>query len=164
MAQATNEEPTGNNENTNTENDQPAAAAPEQQQPAKKRPKLDLTVKSNDRKRGKSMFGILLGTLNKAKLDDKKRSATDAVSHYLSMVLGLVIDYGGFKAKKRTMIDQRLQAKIARETESVRRAEETKRDRQLANRKEEDLALKDSMVGTNRDVRSYLPDNLYFPS
>ena len=46
----------------------------------KKRPRLDLNVdKPRERKRGKSMFGILLGTLNKAKIEDKERSASEAV-------------------------------------------------------------------------------------
>ena len=46
----------------------------------KKRPRLDLTVEgARERKRGKSMFGILLGTLNKAKIEDKERNASEAV-------------------------------------------------------------------------------------
>lgn len=47
----------------------------------RKRPKLDLSAATNprERKRGKSMFGILLGTLNKAKIEDKERNASDAV-------------------------------------------------------------------------------------
>lgn len=49
----------------------------------KKRPRLDLNaaVEGNrERKRGKSMFGILVGTLNKAKIEDKERNASEAVS------------------------------------------------------------------------------------
>jgi hypothetical protein len=53
-------------------------------------------------------------------------------------------DYG--QAKKRQLIEQRLQAKLRKETETVRRAEEAKKDKNLANRKEEDLQLKDSIV------------------
>lgn len=46
----------------------------------KKRPRLDLnTGDLRERKRGKSMFGIVLGTLNKAKVEDKERSASEAV-------------------------------------------------------------------------------------
>lgn len=45
----------------------------------KRRPKIDLTVMAGERKRGKSMFGIVLGTLNKAKIEDKERNASDAV-------------------------------------------------------------------------------------
>jgi len=46
----------------------------------KKRPRLDLNVEGGrERKRGKSMFGILLGTLNKAKIEDKERNASEAV-------------------------------------------------------------------------------------
>jgi pinin/SDK/memA/ protein conserved region len=50
-----------------------AAAAP------KKRPRLDLTTEPRERKRGKSMFGLLLGTLNKAKTEDEARNASEAV-------------------------------------------------------------------------------------
>jgi len=51
----------------------------------KKRPRLDLNVEgARERKRGKSMFGILLGTLNKAKIEDKERNASEAVSILIS--------------------------------------------------------------------------------
>jgi hypothetical protein len=49
----------------------------------KKRPRLDLDAiagGARERKRGKSMFGILVGTLNKAKIEDKERNASEAVS------------------------------------------------------------------------------------
>jgi hypothetical protein len=47
----------------------------------KKRPRLDLNPQgARERKRGKSMFGIVLGTLNKAKIEDKERNASEAVS------------------------------------------------------------------------------------
>lgn len=46
----------------------------------KKRPRLDLNAgDSRERKRGKSMFGLVLGTLNKAKVEDKERNASEAV-------------------------------------------------------------------------------------
>jgi len=45
----------------------------------RKRPRLDLASEPRERKRGKTMFGLLVGTLNKAKTEDKARSATDAV-------------------------------------------------------------------------------------
>jgi hypothetical protein len=46
----------------------------------KKRPRLDLSVDPlRERKRGKSIFGIVLGTLNKAKVEDKERNASEAV-------------------------------------------------------------------------------------
>ena len=44
------------------------------------------------------------------------------------------------------MIEQRLQDKLRKETDSVRRAEEAKKDKTFANRKEEELQLKDSIV------------------
>jgi hypothetical protein len=47
----------------------------------KKRPRLDLNVDPRERKRGKSMFGLVLGTLNKAKREDKERNASEAVCH-----------------------------------------------------------------------------------
>ncbi|TFK50780.1 hypothetical protein OE88DRAFT_1659846 [Heliocybe sulcata] len=72
------------------------------------------------------MFGLLVGTLNKAKIEEKEKSASEA-------------------AKKRQMLEQRLQAKLRKETDSVRRAEEAKKDKMTANRKEEELQLKDSI-------------------
>ena len=53
----------------------------------KRRPKIDLTVLSGERKRGKSMFGIVLGTLNKAKIEDKERNASESVCLFLSVHL-----------------------------------------------------------------------------
>ena len=46
---------------------------------SKKRPRLDLTIEPRERKRGKSMFGLLVGTLNKAKTEDQARNASEAV-------------------------------------------------------------------------------------
>ncbi|KAJ7634110.1 hypothetical protein DFH06DRAFT_1004001 [Mycena polygramma] len=100
---------------------EPAAMASQN----KKRPRLDLS-EPQKRKRG-GMFGLLLGTLNKAKIEDKERNASEA-------------------AKKRQLIDQRLQNKLRKETDSVRRAEEARKDKLTANRKEEDLQLKDSIA------------------
>ncbi|KIM36788.1 hypothetical protein M413DRAFT_448923 [Hebeloma cylindrosporum] len=110
----------------------PTEAAPTIHE-TKKRPRLDLGAlgEGRERKRGKSMFGILVGTLNKAKIEDKERNASDA-------------------AKKRQLIDQRLQAKLRKETDSVRRAEDAKKDKTTANRKEEDLQLKDSIYKLRR--------------
>ncbi|KAF8883294.1 hypothetical protein BD779DRAFT_1540541 [Infundibulicybe gibba] len=70
---------------------------------SKKRPRLDLTgtAGNRERKRGKSMFGILVGTLNKAKIEDKERNASEA-------------------AKKRQLIEQRLQAKLRKEVDSYK--------------------------------------------
>jgi hypothetical protein len=50
------------------------------------------------------------------------------------------------QAKKRQLIEQRLQIKLRKENDSVRRAEEAKKDKTTANRKEEELQLKDSIV------------------
>ena len=56
----------------------------------KKRPKLDLNVVRGERKRGKSMFGVLLNTLNKAKAEDKERNASEAVCNPSSRILRLI--------------------------------------------------------------------------
>ena len=45
----------------------------------RKRPRLDLTADPRERKRGKTMFGLVLGTLNKAKLEDSQRNNSEAV-------------------------------------------------------------------------------------
>ncbi|THH12704.1 hypothetical protein EW146_g7449 [Bondarzewia mesenterica] len=97
----------------------------------KKRPRLDLNVEHRERKRGKSMFGLVLGTLNKAKNEGIQRNSSEA-------------------GKKRQLIEQRLQEKIRKETDSVRRAEEAKKDKTVANRKEEDLQLNDSIFKLRR--------------
>ena len=44
------------------------------------------------------------------------------------------------------MIEQRLQDKLRKETDSVRKAEEAKKDKVTALRREEELQLKDSIV------------------
>ena len=56
------------------------------------------------------------------------------------------------QAKKRQMIEQRLQDKLKKETDSVRRAEEAKKEKQIANRKEEELQLKDSIVCASSSI------------
>jgi hypothetical protein len=101
----------------------------------KKRPRLDLTIEPRERKRGKSMFGLLVGTLNKAKTEDEARNASEA-------------------AKKRQLIDKRLQDKLRKETDTVRRAEEAKKEKHIANRKEEEIQLKNSI---HRLRRARLP-------
>ena len=53
------------------------------------------------------------------------------------------------------MIEKKLQEKLKQETDTVRRAEETKKDKTAAARKEEDLQLKDSVVRLIH--RSFLP-------
>jgi len=91
------------------------------------------------------MFGILVGTLNKAKIEDKERNASEAVGYH-SFYIRPKSEPLDLQAKKRHLIEQRLQAKLKKETDSVRRAEEAKKDKTTANRKEEDLQLKDSVV------------------
>ncbi|KAF8911681.1 hypothetical protein CPB84DRAFT_1671609, partial [Gymnopilus junonius] len=109
----------------------------------KQRPRFDFSgaagASGKERKRGKSMFGILVGTLNKAKIEDKERNASDALT-FTFYITG----------EKRQLIEQRLQAKLRKETDSVRRAEDAKKDKTLANRKEEDLQIKDSIYKLRR--------------
>ena len=56
-----------------------AADAEETKAGTKKRPRIDMTVEPRERKRGKTMFGLVLGTLARAKNEDKERNASDAV-------------------------------------------------------------------------------------
>ncbi|EJF57335.1 hypothetical protein BD309DRAFT_1044550 [Dichomitus squalens] len=93
---------------------------------AKKRPRLDMAVEPRERKRGKTAFGLLLGTLAKAKDEAKERNASEA-------------------ARRRQQIEKKTLDKLRKETDSVRRAEEAKKDKTTANRKEEELQLKDSI-------------------
>ena len=139
-----------------------AAPAPAAAPATRKRPRLDLNSEPRERKRGKTMFGLLVGTLNKAKTEDKERSATDAVRSPLSLPSASPshLDLSSHavinvQAKKRQLIEQRLQDKLKKETDSVRRAEEAKKEKQIANRKEEELQLKDSIVRT-----SHLPSKM----
>jgi hypothetical protein len=44
------------------------------------------------------------------------------------------------------LIDKRLQDKLRKETDTVRRAEEAKKEKHIANRKEEEIQLKNSIV------------------
>jgi pinin/SDK/memA/ protein conserved region len=117
----------------------PGAVAP------KKRPRLDLTIEPRERKRGKSMFGLLVGTLNKAKTEDEARNASEAVRAHACTHNYAVSDLT-LQAKKRQLIDKRLQDRLRKETDSVRRAEEAKKDKHTANRREEEIQLKNSIV------------------
>jgi hypothetical protein len=110
----------------------------------KKRPRLDLTIEPRERKRGKSMFGLLVGTLNKAKTEDETRNASEAVRKSIYIHNYTVLT--SFQAKKRHLIDKRLQDRLRKETDSVRRAEEAKKDKHTANRKEEEIQLKNTIV------------------
>lgn len=91
------------------------------------------------------MFGLVLGTLNKAKIEDKERNASEAVRPFIVVLFAPNIPLV-WQAKKRQLIEQRLQSKLRKETDSVRRAEEAKKSKNTANRKEEDLQCKDSIV------------------
>lgn len=61
----------------------PQATVAAAQPATRKRPRLDLAAAGDgggrERKRGRGMFGLVLGTLNKAKVEDKERNASDAV-------------------------------------------------------------------------------------
>ena len=57
----------------------------------KKRPRLDLSD-PRERKRGKSIFGLVLGTLNKAKVEDRQRNASEAVRSCLWVSAGRFAD------------------------------------------------------------------------
>lgn len=123
----------------------------------RKRPKLDLSSitdaagsrkgANGERRKGKSIFGVVLGTLNKAKLEDKQRMASEAVRHIPILTASLLItNVSSFQAKKRQEIDARLQAKLAREQDIVRKQDESRKDQLAAKRKQEDLSIKDSIV------------------
>jgi hypothetical protein len=71
----------------------------------KKRPRLDLNAGDpRERKRGKSMFGLVLGTLNKAKVEDKERNASDAVgTSSLLLATNILTDRPWFTGEKTTI-------------------------------------------------------------
>jgi len=97
-----------------TEKDSAAQTA----QPARKRPRLEM--ETEPRKKTRSVFGQVFGTLRKAREDDNQLKTSDA-------------------AKKRSEID-----------------DEAKRDRHSANRKEEDLTIKDSIMKFKQEKISRL--------
>jgi hypothetical protein len=88
MADDTSAHPTPENGN-GIPGDAPSEAAP----PIRKRPKLDLSgftdttgsprKGAGERRKGKSIFGVALGTLNKAKIEEKQRMSSEAVSVFL---------------------------------------------------------------------------------
>ena len=91
------------------------------------------------------MFGVLVNTLNKAKAENKERNASEAV-RILFFCFFTPLSHTQSQAKKRQLIDQRLQNKLRKETDSVRQIEDAKKDRISANRKEEEWQMKDAMV------------------
>ncbi|KAG9054042.1 hypothetical protein FS842_006380 [Serendipita sp. 407] len=101
------------------------AAPPAAPQPRAERTRRKLDLTQN--KRG--AFSVLMGTLNRAKKEDKERNASEA-------------------AQKRVLLEKRLHAKLARQTMSADRATQSKRERAAATKKEEELALKENLVST----------------
>ena len=75
---------------------------------AGRRPRLNLSVltggsgEKGERKRGKSMFGVLVNTLNKAKAEDKERNASEAVrATIIQFLRALLINYVDCYRQKR---------------------------------------------------------------
>ncbi|KAG8837987.1 hypothetical protein FRB91_007825, partial [Serendipita sp. 411] len=99
------------------------AAPPAAPQPRAERTRRKLDLTQN--KRG--AFSVLMGTLNRAKKEDKERNASEA-------------------AQKRVLLEKRLHAKLARQTMSADRATQSKRERAAATKKEEELALKENLM------------------
>ncbi|KAF8307172.1 hypothetical protein DL93DRAFT_2088225 [Clavulina sp. PMI_390] len=89
-----------------------------------------------EKRQRKSIFGAALGTLARAKVEEKQRQSSEA-------------------AKKRQEIDGRIQAKRARELDITRKQEESRKDQIAAKRKQEDLSIKDSIL---KHRASVLPD------
>lgn len=74
-----------------TSTSEPNAGAGEENK-TKKRPRIDMAVEPRERKRGKTMFGLVLGTLAKAKNEDKERNASEAVRRLSRLSPVLVVD------------------------------------------------------------------------
>ncbi|KAJ3746660.1 hypothetical protein DFH05DRAFT_1607572 [Lentinula detonsa] len=117
------------------------AVPPSPVPPPSSRPRISLGNGTRGGRGGKSMFGLVLGTLNKAKTESKEREASDA-------------------AKRRQLLEARLQAKLRNETAEVRKQEEAKRDKTLAVRKEEELGVKLSVYRLRRTRTPYLANFL----
>ncbi|KAG8729162.1 hypothetical protein FRC12_021219 [Ceratobasidium sp. 428] len=84
-------------------------------------------MNAEPRKKGRSVFGMVLGTLKKAKDEDKARASTET-------------------AKRRAEVEGRLARELNRRKDQVRMESESKKQRSKANQREDDLALKDSMI------------------
>ncbi|KAB5593773.1 hypothetical protein CTheo_2742 [Ceratobasidium theobromae] len=91
----------------------------------KKRPRIDMSTEP--RKKGRSVFGMVLGTLKKAKDEDKVRASTET-------------------AKRRAEVEGRLARELTRRKDQVRMESESKKQRSKAHQREEDIAFKDSMI------------------
>ncbi|KAF8608188.1 hypothetical protein BDV93DRAFT_466471 [Ceratobasidium sp. AG-I] len=91
----------------------------------KKRPRINMV--NEPRKKGRSVFGMLVGTLKKAKDEDKVRASTDT-------------------ARRRAEVEERLARELTRQKDQVRMESESKKQRSKAHQREEDIALKDSMI------------------
>ncbi|KAG8757947.1 hypothetical protein FRC11_004172 [Ceratobasidium sp. 423] len=118
----TNVAPTAGDDKMDTNDSQP-----------KKRPRLDMNTEP--RKKGRSVFGMVLGTLKKAKDEDNARANTET-------------------AKRRAEVEGRLARELTRRKDQVRMESESKKQRSKAHQREEDIALKDSMI---RQRQSTLP-------
>jgi hypothetical protein len=97
---------------------------------ARSRPKLDLSALgggAGERKKGRSLLGLLVGTLNKAQAEDRARAASGA-------------------AQKRARIDARLQSRLRAEAEGGRRAEDAKKERGAAQRRADEVGVRASVV------------------
>jgi len=91
----------------------------------KKRPRINMV--NEPRKKGRSVFGMLVGTLKKAKDEDKARANTET-------------------ARRRAEVEERLMRELTRQKDQVRMESESKKQRSKAHQREEDIALKDSMI------------------
>ncbi|KAH8827758.1 hypothetical protein DL96DRAFT_1600199 [Flagelloscypha sp. PMI_526] len=114
----------------------PRPSSPPAPVAGRKRPRIDLSTSlgtggstsGEGRKRaGKSMFGLALSTLAKAKTD----TAT-------------LLSSGGMK--QRAQVESRLQTRLRAEKDIIQKGEDVKKDRIGATRKEEDTVLRDSLV------------------
>ncbi|KIY44326.1 hypothetical protein FISHEDRAFT_51698, partial [Fistulina hepatica ATCC 64428] len=93
----------------------------------KKRPRVVMTEgPSRERKRGKGIFGMMLGTLKEAQTEDQRRSAAAG-------------------AQRRKEKEITIQSRLRKDVDSSRRADEIRRNKTTANRKEEDIQLQDSI-------------------
>ncbi|CAE6375091.1 unnamed protein product [Rhizoctonia solani] len=99
----------------------------------KKRPRIDMATEP--RKKGRSVFGMVLGTLKKAKDEDKVRASTET-------------------ARRRAEVEERLARELTRRKDQARMESESKKQKSRAHQREEDIALKDSMI---RQRQSTLP-------
>lgn len=111
-----------------------------------------MDVDPETRKKSRSVFSQMQKSLLAAKDDVTKAKTKDTV-RFPPTLHCVCADWRHLQVKKRIEIDTRIMGKITRDQTVVRKQEEARRDRSTANRREDDLIIKDSVVSLSCESR-----------